>query len=314
MDFANDIDERFAHMRLSLQDQQNRDEAKRLQDDVLRAIERLERQSLPVAIAGPVRPSVFDRADVSELISNLHLSPTPSPFSSWKVLGIRVIVGVVASAFAIGVVFIAANTGRLALPDVPVIHSLPWLAGAPSDSGAEETVPTGVQHAITAPTAATLPAQIPTVAESNGGPSDQVSAPAGTAPSNVASTAPTELAQPSTAITEHEPISSSKDDKTASLPIDPNVSAPTPPQQNVPSPATTIQDDAALFRQFFESRTNQAKPQLGQKRQSHFSRRAKGLHVLRSNGGSVSDAAITTTNSSLRTQRRPGRHDPSNRS
>jgi hypothetical protein len=311
MDFANDIDESFAHARPSPRDQQNRDEAKRLQDDVLGAIERLERQTLPLAIARPIRPSAFDRADVAERISNLRFSRTSSPSSSWKVLRIRVIVGVVAAAFAIGVVSIAAHTGRLALPDVPVIRSFAWFAGAPSDTGAEETVPTRVQQATTAPPPATLPAQIPAIAESNGAPSDQVSAPAETAPANVASIEATEHAQPSTAIAEHEPIDPPKDDKKASLPIDPNVSVPVTPQQNVSSPATTLPEDhAALFHEFLEWRTDQAKPQLGEKRQAASSKRVKGLHVLRSNRRGASDPAVTTTNSSLRTRNGVGHHDP----
>jgi hypothetical protein len=308
MEFANDIDESFAHARPSPKDQQNRDEAKRLQDDVLGAIERLERQSLPLAIARPIRPGAFDRADVAERISNLRFSQTSSPFSSRKGFRIRVIVGIVAAAFAIGVVSIAANTGRLALPD---IRSFAWFTGAPSDTGAEETAPTRAQHATTAPTPATLPAQIPAIAESNGAPSDQVSAPAETVPSNVASIEATEHAQPSTAIAEHEPIDPSKDDKKASLPIDPNVSVPVTPQQNVSSPVTTLPEDhAALFHQFLEWRTDQAKPQLGEKHQAASSKRVKGLHVPRSNRRGAPDPAVTTTNSSLRTRNGVGRHDP----
>jgi hypothetical protein len=312
MDFAKyDSDESFAHTRLSPKDQQNPDEAKRLQDDVLSAIDRLERQSFPLAIARPIRPSAFDRADVSELISNLHFSPTTSPFSPWKLLGIRVIVGVVAAGFAIGLVSIAANTERLAFTDFPVIHWLASLAGASSDAGFEDTMSTRVQNPIPALTPATLSLHIPTIAETGGVPPDQVSAPAKTAPPNGASIESAEISQPATPIVEYEPIGRSKDDKNASLPIDPNVSVLVTPQQDVSLPETTVQrDDAVLFRQFLESRANQAKPQLGQKRQSH--KRVKGLHVLRSYRRSVSDAAITTTNSSLRTQSGVGRHDPSN--
>jgi hypothetical protein len=310
MDLANDIDERFALARLSPKDQQNSDEAKRLQDDVLSAIERLERRSFPLAIARPIGPSVFDRTDVSELISNLHFSPTTSPFSRWKLLGIRVIVGVVSAGFAISVVSIAANTEWLALTDFSVIHSLASLTGVSSDAGVEETMPTRVQNAITAPTPATLSVPIPTIAESGGVPPDQVSAPAKTAPPNVGSTESAELAQTVIPMVEYEPIGLSKEDKNASSPIYSNVSVPVSPQQNVSSPEPTVQnDDAVLFRQFLESRANQAKPQLGQERQSH--KRVKGLHVLRSHRRNVPDVAITTTNSSLRTQSGVGRHDPS---
>jgi hypothetical protein len=309
MDFAKyDSDQSFAHTRLSPKDQQNPAEAKRLQDDVLSAIERLERQSFPLAIARPIGPSVFDRADVSELISNLHFSPTTSPFSRWKLLGIRVIVGVVAAGFAIGVVSIAANTEWLALTDFSVIQSLASLPGVSSDAGVEETTPTRVQNAITALPPATLSVQIPTIPESGGVSPDQVSAPAKTTPPNVASIESAELAQTATPIVENEPIDRSKDDENASLPIDPNVSVLVSPQQNVSSPEPTVQnDDAVLFRQFLESRANQAEPQLGQKRQSHSSK-----HVLRSHRRNVSEAAIATMNSSSRTQSDVGRHDPSN--
>jgi hypothetical protein len=251
---------------------QNRDESKRLQDDI-RAIKPLERQMILRASARPVS------------ISNPQFSPPASPSKQKRLVVFTVAVGIVGGA-AIGVVFGAVNMVRLAPKVSEVTHSL------------AEQIP------------ATRSAQIPTAAESGGAPLDQVPAPAQTTSSNVAPALSAELAQPAAATAEYDKAGQSGEGENASLPIDGNVSVVANAQRNAPSPLAEAQEDeSVLFREFLEWRSNQVKPRAQQQRPLHTSKHVRRPHVLGSHPTNVPDAAIVRAHSSSRTND-PGRHGP----
>jgi hypothetical protein len=279
---------------------QNRDESKRLLDDI-RAIEAPERQMILPASVRQLRPGAFYRGsgDAPAPISHRQFSPPASPSSKQKLLVIFTVAVGIAGGVAIGVAFSAANTVRLALKVSEVTHSLARLVGGWSDSVAEGTTPTAAPAAIAEQIPATHSAQIPSAAESGGGPLDHVPAPARTTSSNVAPALSAELAQPPAATAEYDKVGQSGD---GDLPIDRNVSVVVNAQPNASSPLTEGQeDDSVLFREFLEWRSNQVKPQAQQQRPLHSSKHVTRPHVLGSHPTNVPDAAIKRTHSSSRT-------------
>ena len=219
---------------------QNRDESKRLLDDV-RAIEAPERQMILPASVRQLRPGAFYRGagDAPAPISNRQFSPPASPSSKQKLLVIFTVAVGIAGGVAIGVVFSAANTVRLALKVSEVTHSLARLVGGWSDSVAEGTTPTAAPAAIAEQIPATHSAQIPSAAQSGGAPLDHVPAPAQTTSSNVAPALLAELAQPPAATAEYDKVGQSGE---GDLPIDRNVSVVNA-QPNASSPLTEGQED-----------------------------------------------------------------------
>ena len=153
---------------------ENRDESKRLLDDI-KAIEAPERQMILRASARQLRPGAFYRGsgDAPAPISNRQFSPPASPSSKQKLLVIFTVAVGIAAGVAIGVVFSAANTVRLALKASEVTHSLARLVGGWSVSVAEGTTPTAAPDAMAEQIPATHSAQIPSAAESGGAPLDQ---------------------------------------------------------------------------------------------------------------------------------------------
>jgi hypothetical protein len=289
---------------------QNRDESKRLQDDI-RAIKPLERQMILRASVRPLGPGAFYRGtgDAPAPISNPQFSPPASP-SKQKLLVIFTVAVGIAGGVAIGVVFSAANTVQLAPKASQVTHSLARLVGGWSDSVAERTTPTATPDAIAEQIPATRSAQIPNAAESGGAPLDQVPALAQTTSSNVAPALSTELAQPAAATAEYDKAGQSGEGENASLPIDRNVSVVANAQRNAPSPVAEGQEnESVLFREFLEWRSNQVKPRAQQQRPLHSSRHVTRPHVLGSHPTNIPDAAIKRTHSSSRTND-PGRHGP----
>jgi hypothetical protein len=305
MDFTeHDVERNIVGERHLAKDTQDCDEAKRLQDDLLRAIEPLERQVILRASVRPLRPDAFYRAsrDAAVPISNRQFSPPLSSSSKQKLLIVIAAIVVIAAGVAIGVVFGAANTVQLALKESPVTHTLARLVGTWPDSASERTAPTAAPDAISEQIPATVSAQIPSAAESGGVPLDQVPAPAQTTSSNVAPAQSAELAQPAAATAESDNTGPSGEGENASLPIDRNVSVVTNAQPSTSSPVGNGQgDSSALFREFLEWRTNQVKPQARQQRPVHSSKHVTRPHVLRSHPTNVPDAAIKRTNSSSRT-------------
>jgi hypothetical protein len=279
---------------------QNREESKRLLDDI-RAIEAPERQMILPASVRQLRPGAFYRGsgDAPAPISNRQFSPPASPSSKQKLLVIFTVAVGIAGGVAIGVVFSAANTVRLALKVSEVTHSLARLVGGWSDSVAEGTTPTAAPAAIAEQIPATHSAQIPSAAESGGAPLDHVPAPAQTTSSNVAPALSAELAQPPAATAEYDKVGQSGE---GDLPIDRNVSVVVNAQPNASSPlAEGQEDDSVLFREFLEWRSNQVKPQAQQQRPLHSSKHVTRPHVLGSHPTNVPDAAIKRTHSSSRT-------------
>ena len=137
MDFTeHDVEGNIVDARHLPEDAPNRDEAKRLQDDLRKAIEPLERQVILRTSVRPLRPDAFYRAsrDAAVPISSQQLSPPISPSSKQKRLVVIAAIVVIAAGGAIGVVFGAADTVRLALKESPVTHSLARLVGVGSDS------------------------------------------------------------------------------------------------------------------------------------------------------------------------------------
>ena len=284
---------------------QNREESKRLQDD-MRAIDPPERQMILRASARQLGPGAFYRGsgDVPAPISNRQFSPPVSPSSKQKLPVIFTLAVGIASGVAVGVVFGAANTQRLALKVSEVTHSLARLVGGRSGSVAEGTTRTAAPAAIAERIPATRSA-----AESGGAPLDQVPVPAQTISSNIAPALSAELAQPAAATAEYNnKAGPSGEGENASLPIDRNVSIVANAQPNASSPVAEGQeDDAVLFREFLEWRSNQVKPQAQQQPPLHSSKH--GPHVLGSHPTNVRDASIKRTHSSSRTNDL-GRHGP----
>jgi hypothetical protein len=313
MDFTeHDVEGNIVDARHLPEDAPNRDEAKRLQDDLRKAIEPLERQVILRTSVRPLRPDAFYRAsrDAAVPISSQQLSPPISRSSKQKRLVIAAIV-VIAAGAAIGVVFGAADTVRLALKESPVTHSLARLVGVGSDSVSERTAPTAAPDAISEQIPATLSAQIPSAAESGGTPLDQVPAPVQPTSSNVAPAQPAELAQPAAATAEYDKAGPSGEGENASLPIDRNVSAVANAQPNASPPVGKGQEESSvLFREFLEWRTNQVKPQTQQQRPLHSSKQVTRPRVLRSHSTNVPGAAIKRTSSSSRTNDLGRRNPP----
>jgi hypothetical protein len=288
---------------------ENRDESKRLLDDI-RAIEAPERQMILQASARQLRLGAFYRGSghAPAPISNRQFSPPASPSSKQKLLVIFTVAVGIAAGVAIGVVFSAANTVRLALKASEVTHSLARLVGGWSDSVAEGTTPTAAPDAMAEQIPATHSAQIPSAAESGGAPLDQVPAPAQTTSSNVAPSLSAELAQHAAAATAGYDKAGQSGE--GDLPIDRNVSVVVNAQPNASSPlAEGQEDDSVLFREFLEWRSNQVKPQAQQQRPLHSSKHVTRPHVLGSHPTNDPDAAIKRTHSSSRTNDL-GRHGP----
>jgi len=302
MDFTeHNVERNLVDERHSAKDTQERDEAKRLQDDLLRAIEPLESQVIVRASVRPLRPDAFYRAsgDAAVPISNRQFSS-----SKQKLLLVITVIVVIAAGVTIGVVFGATNMVRSALKESPVTHSLARLVGKWSDSVSERTAPLAAPEAIAEQIPATLSAQIPGATESgevtlDQAPAPQTSAPAETTSSNVAPAQSAELAQPPAATVEYDKAGASGEGESASLPTDRNVSSVTNAQPNTFSRVGDGQGDASvLFREFLEWRTNQVKPQAQQQRPLHSSRHVTRPHVLRSHPTNVRDAATKRTSSS----------------
>ena len=189
-------------------------------------------------------PGAFYRgsSDAPAPISNRQFSPPVSPSSKQKLLVIFTVAVGIAGGVAIGVVFSAANTVRLAPKVSEVTRSLARLVGGWSDSVAEGTTPTAAPAAIAEQIPATRSAQIPSAAQSGGAPLDHVPAPAQTMSSNVAPALLAELAQPPAATAEYDKVGQSGEGENAPLPIDRNVSVLNA-QPNASSPLAEGQDD-----------------------------------------------------------------------
>ena len=298
-----DVERNIVDERHLAKDTQGRDEAKRLQDDLLRAIEPLESQLILRANVRPLRPDALYRAsrDAAAPISNRQFSSPLSPPSKRKILVVITAFVVIATGVAIGVVFGAANTVQFA-KDSPVTHSLARLVGAWSDSVSERTVPNAVPDATAEQIPAAHSAQIPSAAESGGVPLDQAPAPAETTSSNVAPAQSVELEQPAAATAEYDKGRQSGESGNASLPIDRNVSVVASVQPNTSSPIGKGRGDSSLlFREFLEWRADQIKPQAQQQRPLHSSKHVTRPHVLRSPPSNVPEASIKRASSSSRT-------------
>ena len=100
-----DVERNIVDERHLAKDTQGRDEAKRLQDDLLRAIEPLESQLILRANVRPLRPDALYRAsrDAAAPISNRQFSPPLSPSSKQKFLVVITAIVVIAAGVAIGV-------------------------------------------------------------------------------------------------------------------------------------------------------------------------------------------------------------------
>jgi hypothetical protein len=314
-DIESDIDPRSES-----RDTRSEKELRRLLENVLRAVEPLERQMIPIAHVRPVRPDVRAIADGAVQISNWQSSPplSPpsfSPSSKWVLISMRVAI-VVAAGVAVGSANIAAGPVRFALTESPVTHSPARLAESETESGVEDAAPAAISQARQIPIAPSAPI-VPSAPTSGPAASEtpvaRLPASSQTQVTSSSVVQASELAQRAAVTAESGAPDTLRERDYAAAQIDRSAMVLADAQPKASPRASESQTDGSeqLFRKFLEWQSSKAKPEVQRPRFSHSSKRVARAQALRSHRTIVPNAANKRTSSSSRARNDRGHPGPS---
>jgi len=292
-----ELDRRSVGTRRQADDTQDAGELKRFQEDVLRAIAPLQDKMSPEAGVVSSWPALLHRGghDVPAMMS-IRQYPISLPLSFKQklfVFGamIAIVVGV-----SIGVMIVAADTGRVTLADSSVTRWLTQLTGGSPDAVKNDGAPIILNDTTAQAEPAPPSSQIPITEAPDRAVPDHPTSPQTTS-SSPGSVQSADLTQPAAATSDYGQGGSSGKDETASSAI--NEGAPVAASANVSSSsvAVPVQRDTELYREFIEWQANREKPQVQQHRSARSFKRAAGTLAPRTHRDNA--ANVTGNRSSL---------------